>query len=994
MIRTAGPDTPEAGPAAAAYPRLRRACPTCMLSLALCVLHLGAAPVAHAQFGERVVEVVVEQEGERVIDPLITRLVSGAIGQPLSMRDIRDTIARLMSLNRFEDVQPHAEEAEDGIRLRYDVVPLHPVDRVEFRGALGLPERELRRVVVDRFGTAPTAGRAAEVADALRAAYRSRGYPQAGISTSIEETHRPDRATLVVQIESGPRAIVRDVLLRQVDPDQTAIIGLPDIQPGQPYDAAAIDRQLDAYVDRMRARGYYEARTNHVVSFDEAGRVASVTVTAERGPRVVVAFSGDPLPANERDRLVPVRAEASADEDLLEDAARAIENYLFDRGYADAQATYTRSEVDGELIITFHTNRGPRHLVDEVQIIGNAAIPDGELEEILRLRRGDSFVRRTLDSGVTAVVNAYRSRGFTQIGVTPRIAVLPPDRDGDSMLRVEVVIDVTEGPQTVVRTLAFEGVDGLDEAELRQIVASRPGMPFSEFVLLGDRDRLDLEYRNRGYESVVVDPEVTLLEGDTVADVRFVIVEGPQIFVDFVIITGNERVSDRTIQRELLLRSGEPLGYSALIESRSRLVALGLFRRVQIEPLAHTSEPRRDVLIHVEEASPNTLGFGGGVEGGFRTRNIGGVVRERLELVPRGFFEVGRRNLWGKNRAVSLFTRVSLRARDVGQADGTEPVDRPGAEGSYGLNEYRVFATYREPRVFGTRADALVTGIFDQAVRTRFSFATREARAELGMRLSPRYSVMARYSVQRTTLFFDESFPEQDRPLIDRLFPQVRLSKFAGSIIRDTRDDLLDPSRGTFMVVDGDLAARLIGSEVGFLKSYVQVFSFRRLPTTRRIVLALGGRVGAARGFPREVTETGDDGEPSVSVVEDLPASERFFAGGDTTVRGFSLDRLGTEQGFPRGGNSVVILNAELRVALFGALQGVTFLDAGNVYPQVSDLDITDLRLAPGFGVWYRSPVGPIRLDLGFNVDRRVLVPGQPDRERGWVLHLSLGPAF
>jgi outer membrane translocation and assembly module TamA len=215
----------------------------------------------------------------------------------------------------------------------------------------------------------------------------------------------------------------------------------------------------------------------------------------------------------------------------------------------------------------------------------------------------------------------------------------------------------------------------------------------------------------------------------------------------------------------------------------------------------------------------------------------------------------------------------------------------------------------------------------------------------------------------------------------------------------------VDADGGSLFVATTDLATRAVGSEVGFVKTYLQAFSYHRLPSARRIVLALGARVGAARGFTRAVTRVGDDGspiagpdgQPVVDVVRDLPASERFFAGGDTTVRGFSLDRLGTPEtitpsGFPTGGNGLIVLNAEMRVNVFGAGDAVVFTDAGNVFPRASDLNFTNLRPAAGFGVHYRSPIGPIRVELGFNLDQRELVPGT--LERGSVLHISLGRAF
>jgi outer membrane translocation and assembly module TamA len=340
---------------------------------------------------------------------------------------------------------------------------------------------------------------------------------------------------------------------------------------------------------------------------------------------------------------------------------------------------------------------------------------------------------------------------------------------------------------------------------------------------------------------------------------------------------------------------------------------------------------------------------------------------------------------------VDLFARASLKSTDTVLTDTGEPATTP-ATSSYGFNEYRVLGTYREPRIFNWRADLLFTGILDQAIRSSFNFRTREVRAELGWHLTRLYSTSVRYSFQHTKLFDQVFDPQTDPVLIDRFFPQVRLSFFSHSLIRDSRDDLLDPAKGTLFAVTSDVAAKAIGSQVGFVKTFVQAFHYFRLPARRRIVLATGARVGVAHGFP-PVQVVNPDG--SITTQDDLPASERFFAGGDTTVRGFSLDRLGPTvpgSGFPTGGNAEVVLNAELRVAAVKGFTGVTFFDAGNIFAHTGDLSFTDLRPAAGFGVHYRSPFGPIRVELGFNLHREELVPGV--LERHTVLHISLGQAF
>ena len=975
----------------------------CFCVLAWCLAQSPA--VALAQTPPLITEVHIEQEGRTVSDRLILGLMETTPGEPLSMRDVRDTLAHLANLTRFEDVQVFQEPAAGGIRLRYVLVPKHPVDRLEFSGVLVLPDGELRRALTDRFGAVPPAAGAAEAVEALRELYRDRGYTQASVTSRIDETHGPDRATMTFAVQAGPRAALGAVDISEVDGADRPVTPEPiAIRVGDPYDDDAIARELARYEASLRARGFYEARAVHSTTFAGDG-VATVRIAIDRGPLVTVTFTGDPLPDADRERLVPVRVEGSADEDLLEDANSAIEQYLHARGYRDASVAYTRMLRDGELTITFAVRQGRRHVVSAVTVEGHREMSTAEVAQLLLVAEGDLFVQATLDEGVAAIRGAYRTRGFTRASVRASLAE-PAPTEGAGSQAVQVRIEVTEGARTLVGTIAFEGNTVFTDLELLALMATAADRAYSETEIASDRDRLELEYLDRGYESVVVSPEAVFADSGTRADIRVAVSEGVQAIVDHVIIVGNDRTSTETIERALLLKPGQPLGYSARIESQQRLAALGLFRRVTIEEARHTGGARRDVLVQVEEAPPLTVGIGGGIEGGFRLRPTGegGRAEERFELAPRGFFEISRRNLWGKNRSINLFTRVSFRSRDVSASEGGPPVEGEVDASRPGFNEYRVLATFREPRVFNTAADVLVTGILDQAIRSSFNFITREARAEVGVRLSPRYSLAGRYSYQHTRLF-DERFTDSEKPLIDRIFPQVRLSKMSGTAIRDTRNDVLDAERGTFVILDSVLAARGIGSEVGFVKTFVQAFTYYRMPAARRTVLALGARVGAAHGFPRAVPLFGADGQPVldaggnavVEVVQDLPASERFFAGGDTTVRGYSLDRLGSDAtisptGFPTGGNGVVVLNGELRVAVVGGLGAVGFLDAGNVFPRAADLDVTRLRAAAGFGVFYRSPVGPIRIDLGFKLDRRELTPGRLERRS--VLHVSLGQAF
>ncbi len=299
--------------------------------------------------------------------------------------------------------------------------------------------------------------------------------------------------------------------------------------------------------------------------------------------------------------------------------------------------------------------------------------------------------------------------------------------------------------------------------------------------------------------------------------------------------------------------------------------------------------------------------------------------------------------------------------------------------------------------MFGTATDGTIAVGIEQARRTSFDFNRRSANVNIGRRLGHSFALAGRYAIERTRVFNTENIDPADVPLIDRLFPQVRLSAISGSLIRDTRDDAIDPATGGLIGVDGEVAARShrIGGGIpedvsaGVLRTAGSAAGGRLPPSARASVWPPASREPSTTTTPAGTVVT--------SVVDDLPASERFFAGGDTTVRGFALDRLGTPEtidskGFPKGGHGLIVLNAELRTPVRGSVGAVGFVDAGNVFLHVNDIDLGRLRGSTGFGLRYRSPIGPIRVDLGFKLHRQALPSGV--LERPTALHISLGQAF
>ena len=580
-----------------------------------------------------------------------------------------------------------------------------------------------------------------------------------------------------------------------------------------------------------------------------------------------------------------------------------------------------------------------------------------------------------------------------------------PAAPGD-VVEQDVAITIEEGVRTIVGGVEIDIGGAVRVEDVQQIIDTRGGDAYYGPQVERDRNALIEHFLNEGYEQARVAVEAGFADDLSTVDLVFRIAEGRQVLVDHVLIVGNRQVDAATIRREVTLIPGEPLGLDEVAETRRRLNALGMFRRLDIREFSHGRFDRRDVIIEVEEAAATRLAYGGGFEVSQRLRRevraAGSQAVERIEFAPRGSFEIGRRNLWGRNRSLDLFTRVSVRRKN----DPVQPV-QAATGGALGFNEYRVLSTYREPRAIGRDWDVLVSGFVEQAIRPGFDLFSRGVTAQLTRSSGVATGTAIGYRLGNNDTS-NRELNREDENIVDRLFPNVRLSSFTASRVLDTRDDPVNPSLGSLFTLESEVAARKMGSEVGFSKSFVSGSVYRPVPGVPRIVVAAGARLGVAWGFPQalEAAATPVPGPRPATSSLVLPISERFFAGGNTTVRGFALDRLGSprtetggtidQDGFPQGGNAMVILNSELRIRVTPAIGVVTFLDAGNVYDRVEHVSLGRIRSGAGFGVRYNSPVGPLGFDIGFKLGERHFFGDEtnPQQEQLWALHFSFGQAF
>ncbi|MBI5379399.1 MAG: outer membrane protein assembly factor BamA, partial [Nitrospirae bacterium] len=715
--------------------------------------------------------------------------------------------------------------------------------------------------------------------------------------------------------------------------DEGLILERLGLRPGDPFRKADLAKGMDALRAWLRQQGYLAVELGpHQIQRE--GPAVDLVLPLQVGDRFEFFFAGNQhlSEAALREALTSVLEEGFT-RDLPAEAAARLEVRYREKGFPFSKVLpkVETSEADRLTRIRFEIEEGPEVRVRGIFIEGNKRLETDLLIKGLPLQPGGLFAERQIEEAANAIAATYRTHGFLDAAVVAREVEFTPDRQGaTARLRVE------EGPQTLIGAIRFEGNRAVDDLTLLEAMQAAPGMPYREEQGEDDRYRILAIYSRKGHLYARVDLETDLSADRAAATLRYQITEGIPVTLGKVVLRGNWDTRGEVIRRELEVREGEAFNLERILQSQRRLTQLGIFSQVRLEPIRpETEEPSKDLLISVAERPPGALEFG-----------VGYGELEQL----RGFVSVAHRNLWGLNR-------------------------RAGLRLEWSSLERRALFTLEEPWFRGTPTLLQLGGTVEQ-VRT-IDEHTRETRYEL-LRYTLALGAERKFGESlKGALFlrYEDTKVLQIRPdavLAREDQGRTGILSLNPSFVADTRDDPFDPKRGFYVTSTFKLSSRYIGSETDFYKLVVHIAHYRLVYLDWVVALSAKAGLGQTlRGGP------------------ELPIFERFFLGGFSTIRGFSQDTVGPKgsDGTPQGGNAMLLFNAELRVPVYRSFGLVGFVDAGNVYPEINDLDPGSLRYALGIGLRYQTPVGPLRLDYGINMARR------PDERRS-ELHFTLGHAF
>jgi outer membrane protein insertion porin family len=973
------------------------------------------AEIPEELHGQPVMGVRVAGESAQIADPGLTGI---APGEPLTRSLVRAAIFKLFESGRWVDVQVEAEPAANGVVLVFYLDPRISLRRIEVRGHDALDEQVVRDALSLAAGNDVRADALPALEANVRRAYAERGYLGARVGMHFRDTDDPSQKVLLIDVDEGRPTRIAELRWSTGQlPLGDAVFEAMGLSRGDVLDRRLIADAVQSGDRYLRSEHYLEAHIESpVITYRDNGAV--LTFPMHLGPHYRIEVRG----------ATPLKATDIAEEVLLVDAPLTAE--LIDAMPARIKDIYAKNGfLNAHVSVQRHGQAGGRGLllvqIDpgvqvQVALVGfpgaqhfSAAFLREQLESYLDEDLPGGGPIGTVDSEVVSAATSG------QQPVAARSVPRPQEQDpektyyapayieaikhitelyqaagylaaevGQPSLRMlddahaTVTISVVEGPQTLLYGVVLRGQEAISSQQLLMASRMQRGAPFSYLSLEEARVHMQELYQERGYMFVRIEPSVLFSADRTRAEVTFHVVEGFPVKIGDVVVQGAQR-SDAAFIRTLLgLKPGQIFRPSLARASERNLAALGVFTGISVR-LEEPDLPARvkRVLVTLTERSNQYLDFSAGLSTGQ------GV---------RGGFDYGYRNLFG--RGVGLTLRVQFGYQLLLVDELRESFNSLLFADRLERNITLGFVMPRPPFLGATRVNLDFVHVRDNELT--FGLDKNGITLTFTETPWPKVTLLEAIDLENNDvgLFRGKTLADviaqaEGQPRVQRLLRvpagNTTIWAFRLSVSYDDRDSPFLPTRGFFLSASGEIASTLYVDNPEYESRYLklQVTGSGYLPLGRGVVLAGQLRVG-------RIMHLGGS-------TFTFP-NRAFFLGGVDTMRGYFQDSLMpqdvADRVFPetgerealnsvvRSGDAFVLLRGELRFPIYGQLGGALFADVGNLWRDANNMALK-LRPTVGAGIRINTPVGPIALDYGIVVLRRLAKLDEPFG----TLHFSIG---
>lgn len=975
----------------------------CSLLLLLCSASLlwaqlavqGPSPVYE---GQKVSAVELIANPHRNVEPLRT-VVRQKANAPYSQNQVEASAKALEEAGHFAKVTVNVVPDLAGLRVDFLLEPAYFVGIVTFPGATGeLSYTRLLQVANLSDEDPYVAARMADGEEALQEFFKRNGFWQASTKASVQIDDAHQIVNVTYKVALGKRARIASVEMEGTDASESARLlratrsirarltgGL--LKPGKPYSAERIKSAI-SLIKRTLSKQHRLASSvdQPPPQYHSEGNRVDVSFKVNLGPVVTVRTTGAKLTGipflagREMRKLIPIYSERSIDSELVREGQENLTDYLQKKGYFDAAVKVNMTRQTDEVALIYEIDRGKKYKVDRITFHGNSDIPSARLAAHITVRKAHfwnhgNLSQQLLKESVSNLGAIYREKGYEEAEIRSHVTKRAP--------KIDVEFEIEEGAQTLVGNVTVTGNEHIphDELTAPKGFQLKAGAPYSPRLLLDDRNRISANYLDRGFPNVEVKTKIARHSDDThKVDVTYEIAEHQMVRVGQLVYLGQQHTRLSLIQKTAKLSAETPMKKVQMLGAESRLYDLNIFDWSSVGPRRPiTDQSEESALVKVHEAKRTDIIYGFGFEVSHRGGNVpsGTVAVPGLPTIslgnnqiapseatyasPRGSVEINRRNMRGLGETASASIVLSRL-------------------------DQRFLTTYAQPHFVGSQWSSLTSFSLERTTENPL-FA-----ASLGDATFQVERVVSRKNNTRLQLRYDFNKTILSQLLVPELvLPQdrnVRLSTVSGSLIRDTRDRPLDAHRGIFATLNLGVTPTAFGSSANFTRLFGQFATYKSFHS---VVFANSIRLGLVKEFAGSF----------------IPTSQLFFSGGGTSLRGFPIDEAGPQRivpfctglqnqtgcvnvTVPVGGNELFILNSELRFPLkiMKPLGGVVFYDGGNVYSAINFPNfVNNYSNTIGVGLRYATPIGPIRIDLGRNLNP---VPGINPTQ----YFITLGQAF
>lgn len=855
-------------------------------------------------------------------------------GDIFSLKSIRDAVKYIYKSGLFSDVQVYVGDGPD-VELTFSLTKNLFVRNIQFYGYEDVSRKKLREnLFVLQEGRSFSNEKLSKAKDELKRVLENEGYFSSDIEASTKVDKVNSQVDIRFDIRSARKYRVGEISFQgELLVPESTLKKKMHTQTGKEFIPAVLEEDLG------RIRGIYleldyqrvEVEIIEKTFDDESGRV-SFLLNVIPYEKIEIVVEGADIPM---ELLKPIWAAGVFEEWSLSEGKAKIINYLREKNYLFSNVTPSIKKENGNLYVTYKVVLGEKARIQDIEIEGALFFTSSQIRAELGIPENLYFFKKINGARLYELLREieflYRTRGFSQTKVVLTFKKLQN--------AVKPIFFIEEGRQDIIDQIAMEGSRSYPDEQLLKEIGSSEGGAFYQPNIQRDVDRLENFYMNQGFRDLFIKAVVQQGEEGNYS-IRFQIDEGQKVFIDNIIISGNEITRKNIILRELLIREGDFAFYNLITATKRRLEGLGIFTQVKIEEIP-VSPDHINLIISLLEGQRNYVSLGLGIE----TKNVPNTFAVWDYVVrPRGTAELIRSNLFGSAAQLSLVGQVSLR-------------------------EQRAVASWEQPYFLGIPAQLFVNAWLEREERESYSFERSGLSLSMFHSLSEKEEMILLTTMKyaRTTLF--ELWVSESE--VDRQHFPFSTTSISGSFIWDNRDDPFNPERGFFLSSVLEWAYPLFNAESNFQRTFSKYQHY--IPFIPRVTFIITTRLGLGRGR--------------------MPIHERFFAGGSNSFRGVEFDELGPQDQYsnnPIGGKALVLFNFEMTFPILSKMEnlfGTAFFDTGNVFERRKQVSFINFQNAVGFGLRYRTPLGPIRFELGWNLNA-------PPGRRKPLIFITIGNVF